>query len=95
QCERLGQETGCWLVIAAAPRGHGHATHYISNTMRQEARGDATEILNKFQTTVGALKRARMQEAFTISQGLIRMEEQNAELLAAEQAARLALAEKE
>ncbi|KAJ7691986.1 hypothetical protein B0H17DRAFT_1200822 [Mycena rosella] len=94
RCERLAQETGCYLMIAAANRGASSAPfHWVSSAIRQEARTEAAEILNIFQTTVGAIKRARQAEAVALMKGLIKMEAEKAELEISEGKARLALAE--
>ncbi|KAJ7076554.1 hypothetical protein B0H15DRAFT_757808, partial [Mycena belliarum] len=82
-------ETGCYLLVAGAPRNQGSgAIHYISTAMRQEALTEAKDMLNTFQTTIGAIKRARRQEALALTQDLIKVEAEKAKLEASEQEAR-------
>ncbi|KAJ7204003.1 hypothetical protein C8J57DRAFT_986400, partial [Mycena rebaudengoi] len=75
QCERLGSETNCWLLIAANTRSHTTSVlHYVTPAMRTEALKESTAMINDFQSVTGALKRARRQEAMKLSEELIQME---------------------
>jgi hypothetical protein len=56
-------------MVAAAHRGQGTgALHYILNPMRQDALNEAMQMLNQFQTIIGAIKRARRTEALVLTQ---------------------------
>lgn len=82
-------------MIAGAHRGQGSgALHYTSKTMRQEALPEATEILNKFQSTIGVLKRARRTDALTLTRKVEEMEEEQHALKTREEASRREAASK-
>ncbi|KAJ7636151.1 hypothetical protein DFH06DRAFT_1139187 [Mycena polygramma] len=95
RCERLGAETGCWLVFAAAHRGKSGTHHYTSNSLRRDAAQEATEIVNSFQLAVGAIKRSHGKEAAKLAKEVLQAEEKNAELQQQAQESRLALASKQ
>src|ERR1700761_3414790 len=47
QCERLSQETGCWLHFSAQHLfAHGGFLHYTSPRLLREAKKDAEQIIN-------------------------------------------------
>ncbi|KAJ6590450.1 hypothetical protein DFH09DRAFT_1074082 [Mycena vulgaris] len=80
-CERLGAETGCWLVLAGSSRAQGSGVlHYIMPPMRQEALPQALSILNTFN------------KKLLLSQGLVEMEHQKEEAEARQEKAHLQLA---
>lgn len=62
--------------------------------MRQEALPEATEILNKFQSTIGVLKRARRTDALTLTRKVEEMEEEQHALKTREEASRREAASK-
>ncbi|KAJ6464114.1 hypothetical protein DFH09DRAFT_1346953 [Mycena vulgaris] len=81
RCERLAAETGCYLVVAAANRSSASAPlHYVSTSLRHDALKESTDMLNIFQTTLGAIKRARQTEAVALTKDLIKVEAEKARL---------------
>ncbi|KAJ7094226.1 hypothetical protein C8R43DRAFT_964526 [Mycena crocata] len=92
RAEHLAAETGCYLLIAGAHRSASAATHWVSPALRAEALGDATQMLNQFATTYGAIKRSRGAEAIAITKDLIKAEADKSKLELVVQEARLALA---
>ncbi|KAJ7702195.1 hypothetical protein B0H17DRAFT_1194713 [Mycena rosella] len=93
RCEHLGAETGCYILISAAHRGAGNPPiHYTSNALRKDALPEATQMINTFQQTIGVLRRAHSTQAKLYTQDVMKLEAELAEVAAAEEKARLALA---
>ncbi|KAF8697716.1 hypothetical protein AX14_001274 [Amanita brunnescens Koide BX004] len=71
RCERLSQETNCWLVLAAQHSSSGTAaTHYTSPNLRRDAMEDTLGIINKFQSVTSSLLQAKRQDALEIARQL-------------------------
>ncbi|KAG6809040.1 hypothetical protein H0H92_001826, partial [Tricholoma furcatifolium] len=65
-CERLGEETGCWLLFLAQLPSSKALTHYSSSRLRREAKSDTLRVINQYQTLIRTLLAAKRDEAVTI-----------------------------
>ncbi|KAJ7675310.1 hypothetical protein B0H17DRAFT_1207688 [Mycena rosella] len=93
RCERLGAETGCWLVLTATNRAQGSGVlHYMTPPMRKDGLPQALTMLNTFKSTTAALKLARRQQAFVISQSYVALQREKEEADSAHEQARVDLA---
>jgi hypothetical protein len=64
QCERLSQETGCWLHFSAQHLfAHGAFLHYTSPRFLREAKKDAEQITNHASRIYATLIAARNEES--------------------------------
>ncbi|KAG6810148.1 hypothetical protein H0H92_013088 [Tricholoma furcatifolium] len=66
RCERLGEETGCWLLFLAQLPSSKALTHYSSSRLRREAKRDTLNVINQYQTVIRALLAAKRDEAVKI-----------------------------
>ncbi|KAG6806679.1 hypothetical protein H0H92_010429 [Tricholoma furcatifolium] len=66
RCERLGEETGCWLLFLAQLPSSKALTHYSSSRLRREAKTDTLRLINQYQTLIRTLLAAKRDEAVTI-----------------------------
>ncbi|KAG6809251.1 hypothetical protein H0H92_001002 [Tricholoma furcatifolium] len=66
RCERLSEETGCWLLLLAQLPTSKALTHYSSSRLRRDAKSDTLQIINQYQTTIRTLLAAKRDEAITI-----------------------------
>ncbi|KAG6825895.1 hypothetical protein H0H92_001962 [Tricholoma furcatifolium] len=65
-CERLGEETGCWLLFLAQLPSSKALTHYSSSRLRREAKADTLRVINQYQTLIRTLLAAKRDAAVTI-----------------------------
>ncbi|KAL0572360.1 hypothetical protein V5O48_009595 [Marasmius crinis-equi] len=67
-CEKLADETDCWLYIAAHhPSSHGEYIHFTSPSMRNDLPPQAREVLDHTSSTIfSALKAARRQDVASV-----------------------------
>jgi len=71
QCERICEETGAWLVLAAQqPNGSGAALSYTSPHLRLEAMEDTTGIIKQFQRLTKSMGMAKFKDALAIAKEL-------------------------
>ncbi|KAJ7206836.1 hypothetical protein GGX14DRAFT_297604, partial [Mycena pura] len=64
RCERLSQETGCWLHFSAQHLfAHGGFLHYTSPRLLREAKKDAEQIINHANRVYATLIAARNEES--------------------------------
>ncbi|KAF7348648.1 hypothetical protein MVEN_01383000 [Mycena venus] len=88
RCERLGAETGCWLMLAGAHKGSGaQELHYTSPALRADAPEATTKVLNDFRLLIGGLKKAR--RAAAVSMGIALTEAEAAKAAAEDKAKRM------
>ncbi|KAJ7446822.1 hypothetical protein B0H11DRAFT_1629962, partial [Mycena galericulata] len=74
-------ETGCWLMIAGAHKGHGSPEiHYTTSALRADAPESTTDIVNKFRILIAGLKKAR--RATAVSMGIALTEAEAAKTVA-------------
>ncbi|KAG6807711.1 hypothetical protein H0H92_006632 [Tricholoma furcatifolium] len=66
RCERLGEETGCWLLFLAQLPSSKALTHYSSSRLRREAKSDTLRLINQYQTLIRTLLAAKRDEAVSI-----------------------------
>ncbi|KAG6805771.1 hypothetical protein H0H92_014085, partial [Tricholoma furcatifolium] len=66
RCERLGEETGCWLLFLAQLPSSKALTHYSSSRLRREAKTDTLNVINQYQSIIRALLAAKRDEAVKI-----------------------------
>ncbi|KAG6810512.1 hypothetical protein H0H92_011539 [Tricholoma furcatifolium] len=83
RCERLSEETGCWLLLLAQVPTSKALTHYSSSRLRREVKSDTLRIINQYQTMIRTLLAAKRDEAISIQK---RYEEVQRDLQIAEQA---------
>lgn len=75
QCEKLGEETGCWILLAGhAGTSETHAVHYSSKALRRDAISDATDLAKSFMATTGRLKNAKFHNADELARKLAEKE---------------------
>lgn len=71
QCERLANETGCWLFFGAQ---HLHANkpfvHYSSERLRRDAEQELNDIATKFGMLCSSLVAARRADTLVMAQKL-------------------------
>ncbi|KAG6827545.1 hypothetical protein H0H92_011352 [Tricholoma furcatifolium] len=66
RCERLGEETGCWLLFLAQLPSSKALTHYSSSRLRREAKSDTLRVINQYQAVIRSLLAAKRDEAVNI-----------------------------
>ncbi|KAG6805748.1 hypothetical protein H0H92_014168, partial [Tricholoma furcatifolium] len=66
RCERLGEETGCWLLFLGQLPSSKALTHYASSRLRREAKAETIDVINQYQAIIRTLLAAKRYEAVTI-----------------------------
>ncbi|KAG6826915.1 hypothetical protein H0H92_013913 [Tricholoma furcatifolium] len=66
RCERLGEETGCWLLFLGQLPSSKALTHYASSRLRREAKAETINVINQYQALIRTLLAAKRYEAVTI-----------------------------
>ncbi|KAG6806612.1 hypothetical protein H0H92_010682 [Tricholoma furcatifolium] len=66
RCERLGEETGCWLLFLGQLPSSKALTHYASSRLRREAKAETINVINQYQALIRSLLAAKRSEAVTI-----------------------------
>ncbi|KAF8869350.1 hypothetical protein BD779DRAFT_1682308 [Infundibulicybe gibba] len=63
RCERISEETGCWLVLMARHATGPPVIHFSSSRLRRDAKPDAADLVNRFSNLTSALLVAKRDEA--------------------------------
>ncbi|KAG6822545.1 hypothetical protein H0H92_013479, partial [Tricholoma furcatifolium] len=80
RCERISEETGCWLLLLAQVPTSKGLTHYSSPRLRREAKADTITLINQYQTLIRSLA-AKCDEALIIQKRYeAELEQQHAEV---------------
>ncbi|KAG6823802.1 hypothetical protein H0H92_009000 [Tricholoma furcatifolium] len=66
RCERLGEETGCWLLFLGQLPSSKALTHYASSRLRREAKAETIDVINQYQAIIRTLLAAKRYEAVSI-----------------------------
>ncbi|KAG6809112.1 hypothetical protein H0H92_001568 [Tricholoma furcatifolium] len=69
QSERLGEETGCWLLFMAQLPSSKGLIHFSSSRLRRDAKAETLQLINQYQTVMRTLLAAKRDEAITIQKG--------------------------
>ncbi|KAJ6542681.1 hypothetical protein B0H19DRAFT_305990 [Mycena capillaripes] len=76
RCERLSNETGCWLFFSAQHLfAQGPFLHYTSPRLLKEAKKDAEQITNHFNRVFLSLIASRNEESKEMHKRLVLAEE--------------------
>ncbi|KAG6807613.1 hypothetical protein H0H92_006930 [Tricholoma furcatifolium] len=66
RCERLGEETGCWLLFLGQLPSSKALTHYASSQLRRDAKAETIDVINQYQAIIHTLLAAKRYKAVTI-----------------------------
>ncbi|KAJ7359241.1 hypothetical protein DFH08DRAFT_686530 [Mycena albidolilacea] len=88
RCERVSQETGCWLHFSAQHLfAQGGFLHYTSPRLLKEAKKDAEQIINHANRVYATLIAARNEESKVMHKRLLLAEEDKQAVQEAERSA--------